>query len=627
MKELFVNEWRRFGIAALVYALAHLALLALLYHVVDLFHLSWQLQLAGLCTHLLAALVLAIVQMGQYRAPGSWLWLLHRPLSPTRIFAALASASCALIAAAVGLPALLAVLAVDLLSAHTVDLRHYLLVLELVLLGAAAWLFGAYVIIQRSIVAMVALALPLMLLAHQASAATMLALSVLCVAWLAALTCNAFKPDRRAPPQGLALLLAAAPLQLGFYVLLVWGAALLFQNGQIALGVHPLHSKLPPKDGYIQATRADGRDIMLRGLAGATDPRAAQWQQDLASTDVVRFGASTQQYPVRHEFINLDELRIADEKRGVEWSFSHDAMRFHGRSSSSGASAGWLGLGGFGDGTPFPAVPLLRSPAYIMLPQALYGWDAETGLIHPLLRLTPPETLAREPQQIGDLLYVITNLRLITYARPVESTGRTMLQERLSTQWPHPFSDLDRVDVANMLDGTLVSASFGRTMQFGQGEASQTILFIDAGGSARLVAQRRLTHDYPALYEHLEWWISPLLHTVAALPDALIGKGQVLDKGKEQLVQRLGGHHPVSAWIGALTLSLLSALIAWNWLGSSRVSAGRKSAWISACLLMGPATLGTMMVLQARGPVPRVAESQSRLMGPDSSIADISPLV
>lgn len=627
MKELFLTECQRFQVAALAYAVLHLALLAVLYHAMDPFHLNWQLQAASLSTHLLAGIALAIVQFGQYRIPGRWLWLLHRPLPRVQIFVALALASGVLIAGAVGLPALLALLAVDHLGGHPVDMRHYLSVLELVLMTTAAWLLGMYVIVNRSSLAIVAVALPIMLLAHQGSAVVMTLATLLCVAWLAVVAYGAFKPNRTAPPQGAALLLTALPLQLGFYVVMAWGAALLFQNGQIALGVHPLHSKLPPKDGHIQSTRADGREAMLRGLAGATDPRVARWRQALATTDVVRFGPTAQQYPMQHQFTNLDELRITDEKRDVEWSFSHDAMRFRGRSTRGAHDPGWIGLGGIGDSTVFPAVPLLRSPAYIMLPQALYGWDGETGLVHPLLQLAAPETITREPQQIGELLYVITNLRLITYAKPVETTGRTLLQERMSSQWPHPFSDLERVEVASLLDGTLVSATFGRNMHNGAGEATQTVLFINAAGSAKLVAQRRVTHDFPVLYEHLQWWISPVLHTVAGLPEELIGQGLVRDKGKVTLEQRLGGQRPAAAWLAALSAALLSAAVAWNWLGAARVSLARKSAWITACLLMGPATLGTMMLLQGRGPAPRVAETQTRLMGPDSSIADISPLV
>ncbi|MES2321089.1 MAG: hypothetical protein V4633_02375 [Pseudomonadota bacterium] len=605
MRDLYFSELRRFRNSALIFAAVHLALQLFVHRMSDLLQKGWEIHMVALALYLIAALAFALVQFGGYRQPGRWLWLLHRPLSRGAIFAAIAAASITLIVFAIGLPALLAVMGNDLLTARTVDARHYLLVLELVLLAMIAWLAGSYVILNRSRSAAVVLLLPYLMLAHLASGYTMLAPTLLCLALLAFITYGVFKPDRSVPPAGFTLAATAAPLLLGFYIAICWTGSLLYQNGQILLGVHPLNSPVAPAGGFVESTRSEERDIFVRGLAGATDPRAAQWRRQIPLIEIGNFQASGKQYPVRHQVSNLDGLSFQDDNRHTQWTFSHDDMLFHGRDNHTTAARGVIGLKGIGDSTPFPSVPVLPGPHFIMLPQELHAWDAETGLVRPLIRLSAPESLAREPKAIGDLLYVVTNLRLIAFAQPVEGSGASMLAERFSVQLPEAFSQLDRIDTATLLDGTLLSLSFGFEMVRGGGEASQSILLVDPAGTVRLVAQRRLTHDFPALFEHHEWWVSPVLHAVRQLPAALLDKGVILDKGLHRQTNVLRAERPAIAWIAALAASLLSACCASMWLGASRVSHGRRMAWTGACLLLGPAALATMLVLQNRMPAAR----------------------
>ena len=91
--------------------------------------------------------------------------------------------------------------------------------------------------------------------------------------------------------------------------------------------------------------------------------------------------------------------------------------------------------------------------------------------------------------------------------------------ERFSVALPGPFSDLDRVDVARLLDGTLLSFNAGRQHDRGRSGSAQTVMFVDAAGKAKVVARRALAHDFSPLFEHKEFWLSPLLHAVVALPE------------------------------------------------------------------------------------------------------------
>jgi hypothetical protein len=602
MKDLFLSECRRFMNAALSVAGVHLLLQLFVNRKTDLLQSRWELHVVVLAVYMLAGLGFALYQFGSYRQPGRWVWLLHRPLPPSAIFGAIGLAAVALILFAVGLPALLGVVGNDVLSSRTVDARHYLLVLYLVVLTLCAWLAGGYVILNRSRSAIVILVVPFLLMGHLASGLALLLPAVLCLALLAFTASGAFKPDRMAPPVGAAIMAAtAAPLMLGFYFVLLWGSSVMYQNVQIATGTHPLNMDTPPPGGFTESTRAEGRDLLLAGLAASADPRAPQWRRQLPLLDIANFEPAGTRFPVRHQVSNLDTLQWVDARRHIEWTFSHDTMRFHGRDTLTSQARGTLGLKGIGDMHPFPAVPVLPEEAYILTPQNLYAFDSESGAVRPLIALRAPETLARTPKQVGPRLYVITNHRLIAYQRP-EEHGTGMLEEAYSVPLPAPFSDLDRIDIAGLLDGSLVSFSFGRAMIDGGGDSVQTIVLVDAAGRSSVVARRQLGHEFSALFEHHAWLVSPVLHAVHALPDALLEQGHILDRGKRSAAIQLSYPRPPEVWIAAALLSLLSAAGAWLRLRRSNLAPLRKAAWIASCLLLGLPSLLCLMVLHARPP-------------------------
>lgn len=217
MKELFLAECRRFRNAALIFAAVHVCLQLFVSRIDDVLQMAWEKQVVVLALYLLSGIGFALYQFGSWRQPGRWLWLLHRPLSRSAIFGAIALASTALILFAVGLPALLTVLAKQFLGAGAVDLRHYLLVLHVVLITVIAWLCGAFVVISGRRSAIVILVLPYLMLAHMASGFAMLLPTFLCMLLLGFIVHGAFQPDRLAPPASRAALAATAlPLLFGF---------------------------------------------------------------------------------------------------------------------------------------------------------------------------------------------------------------------------------------------------------------------------------------------------------------------------------------------------------------------------------------------------------------------------
>jgi hypothetical protein len=603
MKELFFSEFRRFRNAALIGAGLHLAVLLILNRMVDLIQRrTLEMQFLAIF-YIIAGLAFAFIQFGTVRQPGRWIWLMHRPISPASIFASTALASAALIFLAVGLPVLLAVLGTDWLSARTVDLRHYGLVLQLVLLVIAAWLCGSYTILNRSYTAIVVLVLPVLLFQQLAAVPVALFVAALVLALLSCIVLGTFKPDRKTPPRKLALQVATAlPLQIGFYLVLTFGGSILWQSSQIVFGNDPLNREVPPAGGYIESTRAKSIDVLKTGLQLAQDPHAKGWIATLEGSKPMRIGRLMEAYPVRHQPGNPQHVYFQDSKQGIVWTFSHDAMRFHGRDKFTGRDRGWLGLHGVGDTARFPGVPVVDEEfSLIYTPQAAYSFNAGTGQIRELLALKAPETLAGFDRSEAGHKYALTNARLIAFKDGAE---------HFSVALPGPYTDLERIDVLPVDEGTLASFTFGATMIEGGGDASQILMLIDPSGKALPLARRDIVHDFPVLFEHHRWWVSPVLHFALSLPEALLDKGIVLDQGASHNTRELLRDRPQAAWFAAVFSSLAAALIAAVWMRRSEASARQKAGWIIACLVLGLPSVLSLMVLRPRPP-PRIALPQA----------------
>ena len=81
MKDLMFSELRRFRWLALVVFVAHTLLLVFLHRVSNLLQQSFLESLPMLLIYIGLGIALSIAQVGSYRKPSQWAWLIHRPLA------------------------------------------------------------------------------------------------------------------------------------------------------------------------------------------------------------------------------------------------------------------------------------------------------------------------------------------------------------------------------------------------------------------------------------------------------------------------------------------------------------------------------------------------------------------
>jgi hypothetical protein len=594
MLDFFLAELRRFRTGAIVYCLGNLVGLAILQQMVDIPNGPVGLHVMLLAFYMVSGLGFAAFQFGSYRQPSRWIWLQHRPVHRARILAALVLAAAAVIALAVGFPLCALLRMQEHFTRNVIDTRHYAGAAYLTLSALSAWLAGGIIMLHRSRWMGVVLLLPLVLTVRMAGAATVLGLTVACVAVLLGLLYTVFRPERSAANDAAATAASALPLQASIYVALLWAGSFLYQAGLMAVGCHPQAQEPPAAGTFSEARRFDATEALQAGVAGTADPRAAGWRAALTKHTAVSFGPISHQYGVRNLMTAKGMAQFADGE--TLWVFSHDRMQYHGINVRTRADRGWFGTGGPGTPGRFETAPAglgdNRNGKWILDAHNLYRSEDAGTRLHHVLRVDGQEQLGGRLVEVGQRLLVLTNRRLAILA-PDSGVPATELP------LPLPYGDLQSAFAAQVQDGTLVTFIYGLRQSDRSPAAAQVTFLVDLAAREREVGRRTLAHDYPPLFEHRAWWISPALDMLVSVPDLLIDNGTVPDFGAGRFAPLLQAR-PAIAWAAALAATLLAGAGAAWWTRRSDLPRRSRAAWCVACLLLGMPALLSLMILQPR---------------------------
>jgi hypothetical protein len=600
MIDLIRSEWRRFRWLALLVAGCHGFALVLLSRVVDVPQLGYEEQGALLVVYMLLGLTLALLQVGSYRQTSRWLWLIHRPLPPARIFAALALSALAQMSVAIAAPLLSFLIATDAMTTHVVDSHHYVAILHAMAFTMMAWLAGAHACTSSHKAAIVVLLAPMFLALHLASVWWLLLPVLACVAWLVFMARHSFRANREASiARHSVLLLTALPLQIAFFLLI-------FQLSKAGIALVGLLSQTPGRT--VLSTDADvdiekmmrnlSQAAVAKGLEASADPRAASWREQLPLLEVASLSPDIARFPVRHQLSNIGQPWW-DDKRNVKWTFSHDRMQFLGRNPTSGQVHGWWGTGGLGSPQPFVEVP-----AYGMTRAMLYAIDNELESQHELVRLSDGEWFVSRPVRALDRVLLMTNQRVLAYRSDRAAQSKFA---RLILDWQLPLVKGAPIplhaNVVELLDGWLVLLFYSDDREF-EGFQSlsnqwEQVVFIDSEGKATVVGERRNIRGHHVSFVGsvtvpvAAWWVSPPLYALLHLPD-------LLDTGLTQPPRFEPFPNVLLFYPLTGALMLCSLVAGYIWLRCTQVSKSRRFLWLVSCGLLGVPALLSLICLEPR---------------------------
>ena len=418
-----------------------------------------------------------------------------------------------------------------------------------------------------------------------------IAVQLLVALWLGYLVLTAFRPDlTRIPSRPAELAATALPVAMAVYLVLLTVGGLAFQLGWIMLGTHPLNS-VPIKSGFVEASRSEGPGLIGAGLAGRKDPQARLWREQIGISDSFKIQPGFDQLPVRGELTNSVPIEFDDNERGIRWTFSHDSMRFEGRKAVGGAAYKSLGLGdrderfrrppvSLGDGTMVDAGRVAR-------------FDRESERIEPRVTVPAGETIAAPPAAVGESVALLTDKALYFYDSQVLDSGDRAFPARQRVALAGPIGNLERIDLIELLDGYLVSETFGRGNPDGEGDSWQQLVRVDGAGRETLVARRDLVSDYPTLSRFRDFWLSPALRTAYRGAMRMFAPSSPLRESRASAV-------PGFVWGLALALSLAALAGAWWWGGRAGLPLRRRTGWTIASALAGLPGLVTLILFHPK---------------------------
>ena len=168
---------------------------------------------------------------------------------------------------------------------------------------------------------------------------------------------------------------------------------------------------------------------------------------------------------------------------------------------------------------------------------------------------------------------------------------------------PVPLADLQRVQIAELLDGYLVSFVGGRRAARGLGDARQVVGELGADGGFRVVAERRLAPGWPPANLQRGFILSPLMATLHDVAWAAIRGGGAAEM-RAALVRPLA---PSVRWL-ALLVAVVSALLTARILRRRGIDGRRRWGWVAMAAAGGvPALLSCLLLTPPAAPAPRSA--------------------
>ncbi len=597
MRDLIFSEWRRFRLIALIAMSFHWLIQLFLNRLVDMLQQPYMVDGLTAAIYGVTGLLLGLYQIGSYRKPNQWLWLIHRPLPPQTIFLALFIAAIGLLMLMVCVPLLFVIIGVDTLTDRVVDSRHYVLVLPASAIAVMGWLVGCYTMLSRYKPAFVVAIIPVAAVFQLISVWAMLLTVAIGGVWLYVITAAQFRANRQRPiSQNGQLLLTALPLQMGFFLLLFFVGEMIFETVWMLAGTHPLNTPMPARGGYVESHRAEPGDLMLMGLKNSTLAETDLWREQIPLLQPFVLMPYINRFPIRHQVSNLVVMQWLDEARQIEWTFSHDKMMFHGLDVRSGADKGWFGVNGVDDLQPFDHVPFVVDNTFMLTAKNAYIVEPQAQKLHRVIQLgdddyfTIPGAEYRDDKLMtvttqGISLYSSDKAKLSVYAEPLR-------------RWHLPFSDQDngvlRVDAFEMLDGWLVSVVYGEYYEDKVRKPWQQITFVNESGQSQVIADRVLDPEWPQFVRNA-WWLSPVLYNISKAPRAVFDQGYVDSSAFEWRVKE-PAFYPVT--LALLVVSLLGAAY---WLRAMPLSHPYKRWWLLSCALLGLPALFSLLVLHRRG--------------------------
>jgi hypothetical protein len=601
MNNLFRVEFLRHRNLAAGFALLQFVVLYYLYTLGTTIHtmpafVMWTLVQAALGG------AFGLFQIALHKRSNDWVYLLHRPLSPHRIFAALILAGAAVCLLAVLVSALLILVIMQSNGINGIEAREYLLLPFVGIATLCAYLCACFAQLGSSRLSFLALfAVPSAMLSYVTMTPKILLMFVL-VAWALYLAWSAFAADpKRLPRKPLVWLLTELPIQYGCLWLIVTVLVTVQELNATVKGIDTILNPVAGSD--LEVRRMPIPDRIQFALQGATHPDAAFLRQQVPLGEFMEAGNVADTGPDQGVLpLTYGNERMVDVEHDVTWTFSYDAMLFAGYANADATFAGWLGPAGFHADAAPPPTRFSEAPwatgEFILDSHNIYLVDWENRLLHHRHRNAGADRFNDSFTVAENLTTLFSDSRLYVFRTAELRDPEVELQARAIVDIPvtddaHALRfGAQRLGVLELIDGYLVVGLSGLAPatiapDFAVfGHARLDLYRTREGAGNDLIASVPLSSNYSDALIYREFVAAPGMRL---LTDAFWGLA--LGKSAERTWPLFFLTFPAYIYLLAALVSAVSAgLTAWL-LRGSHLPKSTKIFWIAGNAFTGLAGL------------------------------------
>lgn len=468
----------------------------------------------------ISSLLLGLFQFHTYKKPSRWMYLINRPASLSALCLVLLATGSVIVLFQFVIPDLLLTLTMDNLSSYLIESRHYFQSIYVLFISLAFYLSGVFIQLSHSKGGFLVLALPITAMTSLLLNGPVIIISFIAMLWLLLLVLSVFKANTsNNKTTVIGKILTIIPFQLGLYFILVMALAFVFQFRLMLIdgaGIDVSWNEYFANDVHKHVEGLEGHEQMILSLENADKDVKDKYNKQLKNSETytsvsrIKLFYPTLLLPYQQKIKNLN---IKDPVNESNWVFSFDQMTYVDTSLNNNNS---VMLRENGEVVQFNTVPNVINNNYgyqVVTENEIYSYDSDFQQLNLRFSLKDNETFISGFNYSNSTVNVITTKNMYIFDSEEVKVISKMLTPFAVVKLPDSYENLNTIDIAEMIDSTLIGFLYGKLSDKGHYTAHQVLVEIDSTHQQiQTLATRPLKNGFSEMYNMMNWYISPLTH-------------------------------------------------------------------------------------------------------------------
>ena len=548
--------------------------------------------------------LMGLVQFHAYKKDNRWVYLINRPIPLSSLCLSLIAAAATIVLLQFVVVDLLITLTMDSITHFVIEKRHYYQVFYVFFISMAFYLAGVYIQLCHSKGAFLVIILPVFAVISLLLEGPAIFISMIVSLWLLLLVLTVFKANINNNQTHLfGKILAVIPYQLGLFIILSLLLSFLMQLRYMLIdgaGIDISWNEYFANDVHKHVRHLEGNEQLALNLIEADSSIQKQYIAQLNNVKAVSIYPEIKSHYTRSLMPyqqKIYQMNIIDKVNDEEWVFSMDKMLFINQKQTQNGFK-LLGISNEnGQVKAFESVPTLRTKfgvRQVITKNQIYIYDTDFQKLNLRVSIPNDETLITGLHAIGSTLGLITTKSFYLYnAKKMQYSSGLLVPEKV-VNIPGAHENLNQVEIAEMIDSTLLGFLFGKTRSTGYFSAKQVAIELKTDtNSPTTLAVRPLKQGFSELYYKMDWVVSPVIQWSYQNAIKPLLKSDPIDPRSPQIPIKLGN----TILVLIVIVTLISVFLTF-WFSKNRTkTTTQRWSWIGLTVITSIIGFLTFMLL------------------------------